>query len=419
MLSPLKDLQETLAEFIRQDRCPAMVVRLSDVELVYLLKMIQSMDEQDKAHVFALFPQPVSGDAGAYATAVLDALRAQLGQVAEARVAAGEPPWPAFPAACADPGVAPSHRLRAGIAYAASLIPGGDEHRLVFCLAPQAIANPGAYAQAIAALLPSPERKPEPGCGRVRLLLRDDAAAPRIVEGLRRLRNPDVLIYEPDLSPAALMDATARDIADPALSEAQRMQMLMELASLDFAFGRLEEAVAKYGILFDYYRKTAAPIMQGLVLQGTGDVLRRIGRLPLARERYAQGLTLVLQTQALPLMMTLAYSVGDVSLELHAYADAESHLEIARQIAAGLKNRPVEADALEKLGMARMGLKRSGEAVQTWRAAADVARTAQYRPRLISVLERLAETYAGAHMRDQQRACERELGAVRAGGQPS
>ncbi len=149
-----------------------------------------------------------------------------------------------------------------------------------------------------------------------------------------------MLIYEPDLSPPALMDAMARDVADPALPEPQRMQMLTQLASLDYAYGRLEEASAKYEILYDYYRRDEVPVMQAFVLQGVGDVLRRVGRLPLAKERYRAGADAGDRPpRALPLIMSLAYAVGDVSLTLRQYQDAEDHLEIARKIAISLRNQ--------------------------------------------------------------------------------
>jgi tetratricopeptide (TPR) repeat protein len=124
---------------------------------------------------------------------------------------------------------------------------------------------------------------------------------------------------------------------------------------------------------------------------------------------------MALETKTLPLITTLAYSAGDVSLELGRFEDAEAHLDIARQIAAGVRNRPVEADALEKLGIARLALKRPGDAIVAWRDAANASRASQYRERLISVLDRMAKVFASARMTADERAAQSELTAVRAG----
>jgi tetratricopeptide (TPR) repeat protein len=415
MPSKLTEAQDVLAAFVRQDEHQVLVVRATDVELIYFLKIVQALDQVEPAHVFGLFADPVAADAGAYVTSVLDGLRAQLDPVNQLRVADGQAPWPPLPPECGNPAVQPARRLRSGVAHAATLVPGSAAHRLVFCLLPQKIEKPRAYADAIAGLLPPQKAPPEPEWPRVRLILRDDGTAPHLIEALRRSKNPDVLIYEPDLSPPALMDAMARDVADPGVPEPQRMQMLTQLASLDYAYGRLEEASAKYELLYDYYRREKSPAMQALVLQGIGDVLRRVGRVPLARERYAQGLTLALETQALPLMLSLAYAVGDASLTLRQYQDAEEHLEIARKIAVNLRNRGLEADSLEKIGDARVGLKRPGEALKTWRDCANVCRGAKYKERLLSVLDRMSKMYASGRMLAEQRACDSEIAAVNAG----
>jgi tetratricopeptide (TPR) repeat protein len=417
MLSKLKEVQDALADFVHQNRYQALVIRATDVELIYLLKMVEGLDQREAAHVFGLFPQPVAGGAPAYVTTVLAGLRAQLEPINQLRIAEGNPPWPPLPAECDDPRTRPGRRLRAGIAHAARLIPGGMEHRMAFCLLPQAIGKPAAWAEALTGVLPSEGggADEEAAWPRVRLLVRDDAAAPILIPALRRAKNPQVLIYEPDLSPAALMDAMAREVADPGLPEANRMQMLAELAALDYAYGRLTEAVAKYEILYDYYHRNQAQLMEAMVLQGVGDVLRRIGKLPLARERFGQGLTLAITTKGLPLIMSLAFSAGDTSLELQRFKDAEDHLEIARKVASKLFNHPVEADALEKIGDARLAQKLPGEAMAAWRDAANICRKAAYRDRLASVLEKMSKTFASARMSADQRACDQELAAVRAG----
>jgi tetratricopeptide (TPR) repeat protein len=417
MFAKLKEVQDTLVDFVHQDRYQALVIRATDVELIYLLKMVEALDQREPAHVFGMFAQSVAGDAPAYVASVLAALRSQLEPVNQLRIADGQPAWPPLPAECDETRTRPGRRLRAGIAHAASLLPGGLEHRLAFCLLPQAIARPTAYLEALTGVLPD-ERADgveEPTWPRVRLIVRDDGAAPALIPALRRSKNPAVLVYEPDLSPPALMDAMTREVADPGVPEAKRMQVLTELASLDYSFGRLDEAVAKYEILYDYYRRHEAPMMQAFVLQGTGDVLRRIGRLPLARERYGQGLTLALTTQGVPLIMSLAFAAGDTSLQLQRFKDAEDHLEIARQVAVSLLNLPVQADALEKIGDAKLGRNNPGQAMATWRDAAAICRTAAYRERLISVLEKMSSTFAAARMSGDQRACDSELAAVRGG----
>jgi hypothetical protein len=362
MHSIVKELHQTLTEFVQQDRYRVLVIRLTEDALPLVLKLIQTLDQQEGAHVFILSADAVPADAGAYVTAVLGGLEAQLRPVNELRVADGQKPWPPFPAECSDARLGPAHRLTAGVLHAAGLVPGAGEHHLVFSLLPLGIANGPAYAAATSELVARLAAADGGASRKVRLILRDDGAKPELIERFRREKNPDVLIYEPDLSPPAIMDGMARDVADPRTPEPERMQLLTELACLDMAHDRFEEATAKLGIAYDYFRRLKVPVMQAFVLQCVGDVLRRTGNLPLARERYAQGLAHALETQAVTLMMSLAHAVGDTSLALRRYEDAEGHLEIARKIAATLRNVEVQAEVDKKLEQVRRALGKPAQA---------------------------------------------------------
>jgi len=162
------------------------------------------------------------------------------------------------------------------------------------------------------------------------VILRDDGNRPQIIDALRRAKHPDVLVYEPDLSPPALMDAMAHDVAQPGLPEAQRMQMLTELASLDYAYGTSRAGQRQVRDPVRLLRRHQVQAMQAFVLQGIGMSMRRLDRLAKAKERYAQGLTLALTTRSLPLIMGLAYA-SETSAFPATVSGREDHLEIARR----------------------------------------------------------------------------------------
>jgi tetratricopeptide (TPR) repeat protein len=114
-------------------------------------------------------------------------------------------------------------------------------------------------------------------------------------------------------------------------------------------------------------------------------------------------------------MLGLAYNVGDLNLELKNYPEADGHLDIARTIASKSLNPKLQADAMEKMGIARMGQKRYADAVAIWNEAAEVCRGCDHRDRLCSILERLSQVYASGRKFAEQRACDQEIKAVRAG----
>lgn len=420
MQSQLEELKETLSEFIRQDQRSVLVIALAENELIYLYKMIEAFDDRDKANVYCLFAQP-AGPPGDYADAVVGNLRQQLDAVNEARVAEGNASWPAMPEACRDPYVAPGKRLSAALDYMRGLVPTERGNRVVWALAPSAVTDRVGYAGVVGALLPR-DGTPLPTWLRgVRLIIRDDREAPSLVPFLRKERNDQVLIYEPDFSPAAMIDSMAKDVADPATSEPRRMNALAQLAALDYAYGRLPQAAEKFGILYEYYTRHGATEMRAFMLNGVGDILRKLGRLPLAKERYQQGLTLALETKALPLMYTLAVNVGDVSADLKQHADAEGHWQAGLTLAKAMMNLHGQADLLEKIGAVEQLTSRPGDAAAAWTEGASIAEQAKYHAREVTILERLVALFDTARMGPERRAAEVRLRAARgaSSGSPS
>jgi hypothetical protein len=67
------------------------------------------------------------------------------------------------------------------------------------------------------------------------------------------------------------------------------------------------------------------------------------------------------------------------------------------------------------MGIARIELKRFADGVAIWNQAAEVCRGCNHRARLCSILERLSAVYAAGRRYPEQRACDGELAAVRAG----
>jgi tetratricopeptide (TPR) repeat protein len=247
----------------------------------------------------------------------------------------------------------------------------------------------------------------------LRILLRDDRETPFVAPVLREHRTWGVLLYEPDLSTAALTDSLAQEAADPAVPAPERMTATLQLAALDYAYSRFDEALEKYGALYTYYEEHQVPAMQAMCLDGVGRVLQRMGRLAEAKARYQQGLALLEGTQALPAVLNLAAAAGEVSLALSELEDAEGYFDVAERVAAALMNPYAKADAMEHLGEVRLRLRGPADAQRTWTDAATLCRATEYWARLATVLERQRASYAKAQMDQARLACEEELALVR------
>ena len=124
---------------------------------------------------------------------------------------------------------------------------------------------------------------------------------------------------------------------------------------------------------------------------------------------YHRGLALVMHSQALPVLLNLTFAIGDVSLEIDEPRDAEGFMGLAAQIADKMGNPFVQADALEKQGLARDCRGDLAGAVLVWQAAAALSKTCAYPERQQSVLARLIRAYKTLGQGDLRRACEAAL----------
>jgi tetratricopeptide (TPR) repeat protein len=407
MWRKLDELKQTLSGFVEQRESLLLVVSSADLEVPYVLKTLEGIDDTSPSDLFLTFAEPFTR-APEYAAAIMKHLR---GQMAVARAKGEGEPFPPLPAICDDEAAPPPARLRAAVDHVAALVPARGGHKVVWGLLPLHVADQEGYARIVGQFVPW--RGPEPWMRGLRVVARDDRERPFLSPALRKNKAPGVLLYEMDMSPEALNDALVKGAGDRSLAPADRMQALIQLAGLDVAYRRYPEALDKYRRLYDFYAEHHAPAMQAVALQGVGDVTRRQGDRKGAKLRYQQGLTLAMQTQALPVMLHLTYAIGDVSLELGDDRDAEGFFGLAEKLAGKLMNPYVKAQALEQQGIARTRLGDAAGALVAWRGADALCKAFSYHERRRSVLERLIGAYQAAYMNEERHACEVELRAVK------
>jgi tetratricopeptide (TPR) repeat protein len=403
-------VRDTLSQFVEQRDNLLLVVSTSDREMAYVLKTLEGMDEGSPSDLFLIFAEPFA-DGPAYASAIMKNLYVQM-EVAKATLKErGEGPFPPLPELCDDEAAPPVARLRAAIDHVASLVPAQGGHRAVWGFLPLQIADQEGYARLAGEFVMW--SGPELWMRGLRVIARDDRERPFLFPALRKKKAPGVLLYDLDMSPEALNDALVKEAADRSAPVADRMQALMQLAGIDYAYKRYPEAIDKYRVLYNYYAEHNAPAMQAVVLQGVGDAILRLGDPRAAKVKYHQGLALAMQTQSLPILLNLTSAIGDVDLGLEDYRDAEGFFGLAAQIAGKMQNPFVKADALEKQGLARERTGDEAGAVVAWRDAAALCKTFAYHERHRSVLERLIRAYRSMCLDEERRACEAELKATR------
>ncbi len=410
-VSPLDELQGQLFGFIDQSEQPVLVLTSLDEEVPTIARVFEAVDGESPGDVCFFHAAPVTG-AAAYVEGLVVAVLAQLAEVNEERAENGDAPLAPPPLACRARDIDPFERLRALLVHMTTWLPPGGGHRLVVALVPERIADRETQARIAGALVPFGGYAP--WMRDVRLVLRDDRSSPFAIDALRRAGVSGPYVYTTRVTVGDLADDVALDAADPALPPARRMSALMQCAALDVALGRYEAAVDKYGTLYQYYDMHRVLALKAMAVQGLGDVMTRLDRLPAARGHYLQALDLASDAKSLPVILQVAFAIGEVDMRLGAFAEADTSFTLGAVTADKLGNLFMRADLLERAGEARWSAGNAPGAVETWASAANVAREHGYDERLRSVLERLRDVCARAGHVDVATRYGEELDGVRA-----
>ncbi len=404
---PLDELRETLTGFVEQSDQPVLVLTTFDEEVTLVVKTLDTLDGESESDVFLFHAEPVVGGAAAYVDGLLHAVGQRVAEANEERADAGMPLLLPLPRVCFDPALQPYERLQHLLQHLDSWLPPGDGHRFVLALVPDRIADRDTHGRLLGSIVPFHGNARWPR--RLRLIVREDRAAPFAIEAMRKAGVTGPYLYTTRLTVNDFADQVAADAANPSLPAARRMSSLLQCANFDLAFGRHEQALEKFGVLHTYYEEHRVLELQVAVLYGVGDVMSRLARPAAAQEWFVRGLEVATSARSLPLILQMSVALADLGVATQAFAQADVGYALGAETARKLLNLPFEADLFEKCGSARAELGNLQGAVGAWNAAAQAARVLEYDERLTSVLPRLRDVSAHAGHRDVAARFDAEL----------
>lgn len=365
----VEKLQHEIDTFIEQREALFLLVEARHEDAPLVCKLLTEVEKSNQTDVFLVLVANFDGPEQ-YATAAAEHLMSQHRAVCEELARQGQPLLPPLPADLAAPRVPPGQRMQAVLRAARSLLPEDGGHRLVYILWPMAVAEPLQFVAFVESLLPTASL---PGwASGTRLIVRELPGASHEIGKLLSPRRTQRIGC--DFSPAALKRTMEEVVDDPAQPEAERMQSLLMLATLDHAEERPAAALAKYQQLLAYYDKTQNPTMQAVVLNHMGEVYHRTQELTEARRCYEAALVPAEQSPIPLIILLLARNLGDVAFLEGRYTDAVECYTQWRLVADRLEDHQGHVIALQKLGLANERLGARTEAIACYQAAAELCR---------------------------------------------
>lgn len=414
MQRAVEELREDLQEFVEQREALTLVLwAKAPTDPTYAMKLLGSLDEVSDRDVFVLFPEDCY-EPSRYVDSLMAACDMDIdtgNQAIEGGAGSDDAvPWESLPPACFEEGLGVQGRIRALVEHIRRYYPDVT-HRLVFAFLPMQLTAPAAYAEFVRQLLP--QKGYEAWMAGVRFILLDSQRAPLLVPELSQADTNEVLVRPIDFSADALSASLVEEASDPSTPEAQRMTALVQVAALDHAWKRYDEALRKYGSAYAYYLAQRNEPMQSTCLLFAGHSLEQMGRLEEAKERYRQSLELAIASDLRQLILNASMALGRVHQAEQDWSSAVEFWTAAAFTAKALNNPWVVADASENAGLCRLALNDVPKALEFWSAGKEVAQQVGYWDRAVAVLEHLVEVERRQGMRDELPGHERELAIAR------
>lgn len=408
-----ENLRRDLEAFVEQREALTLVLwAKSQTDTFFAFKTLQAMDEVSQRDVFVLLAEDCF-DPVRYVDALMTAcdmdiesgnaaIRGGLGDE-------GAEPWDGLPRDCFDDRRPSIVRLRGLVTHIRRYYPD-PVHRIVLAFLPAQLSNPAAYASFANELIP--RRGFEPWMAGVRVILTDVQRGGAFAADLARENPFGTLMLPIDFSADAVSRAVVEQANDPATPIEQRMLAFTQVAALDHAWRRYDEAVRKYGVAYRHYLGAKNEPMQGTCLLFAGYSLERMERNDEARERFRQALELAISSDIKQLMLNAMMALGALHQRELDWGSAATYWEGAAYVAKSLQHFFALSDCAENAGVCQIAINDTGKALELWEAGKIVAQQVSYWDRAVSILSHMVEIEERSGMHEARRRHADELAAA-------
>ena len=388
-------LIETFREFLKQRDDVLLLVPCEDCDVALVLKALRDLDRESASDLFLLFADDFEGSS-AFVSNIADRLHEER-DLTNGAVGPDDEKLPPLPDELFDRRARSLERLEAGLRYANALIDVRKGQHFLWGMGPGAIHDADAYLDLLARLTPNPDVRPWMRGARIVARVPADFQLDRSpLAKAKRVRVKPFSI--PPNAHAAELEAAA---ADPKIPLGDRMQAEVQLAYLDYAHNRLEQAVGRFLKALAFFQWAEIPVMEGLIISGLGDIARRQDNLKAAQHWYSCAIVPAAKDGNPVLMSTIVQNLAAIAYQEERFIEAEDRYTELALLKRTMIDEVGLAEALEWQGLSQEGQDAYDRAVVSWEESALICKAFDLEDRLEPTLAHLRRGYVALRMRKE------------------
>jgi hypothetical protein len=391
----IDQLTRALRQFREQRDALLLLVPCGDSEVAMLLKVLRDLDRQSPSDLYLLFGSDFKCPKS-FVTDLAGTLQQEL-TLTNGAIGPEEEKLPPLPPELLDQGNSPAVRLKASLQYAQSLVDPRRGQRFIWGMGPGTVQDPRSYLALLAELLPRQEVLPWMRGARIVARVPADFH----LKNSALVQAPWVTVEPFVIPPNAHEEGLLADAADPALPLGERMQAEVQLAYLDYAHSRFEAATRRFRRTLAFFQRAEIPVMEGLILNGLGDIARRQANWEQAQRWYGCAVVPAGQAENLMLLAAIVQNLAVVAYAQGRFADAEERYTELATLKRGMFDEVGLAEALEWQGVCQEKQKALERALASWEESALICKCFDLKERFRSMLDHLRRAYEGLGMRNE------------------
>jgi tetratricopeptide (TPR) repeat protein len=394
-----------LRQFLKQRDHLLLLVPCEDSDVALLLKALRDLDRESGADVFLLFAEDFRAP-DTFLNDIAQRLQEEHALTNEA-VGPDVPKLPPLPAAFLDQHNPPPARLEAGLRYGHSLIDPRQGQHFLWGMAPGMIGDPKSYLELLAQLLPNPDIRP--WMRGARIVAR--APADFQLDGSPLALANRVQVQPFTIPPNAQEEELAAAADDPKVPLGDRMQAEVQLAYLDYAHSRFDQAIERFLKALAFFQWAEIPAMEGLIICGLGDIARRQENWQEAQHWYACAVEPTAKAGNPILMSNIVHNLAVVAFQEKRFSDAEERYSELVTLKRAMIDEDGLAEALEWQGLSQEQQGAYDRAVVCWEESALICKAFELTHRLGPMLTHLRRGYQALEMHEELETFDEEWNA--------
>ncbi len=405
----LQEIQEVFEDFLSNDEEPIMVLDCSNESAGWVLKTIETIDNQtDNYDVFLNFGHEFD-NSNNYFELIISQLKDQIVFINSELSKKEQKTYIEFTEIVDDKKYRPEQRFWAAIEHLREFIE--DERQINWLLFPMQNLSENDFFADFSYLIKKIQESKISGS---KFIIRETESK-FFTEKFKK--DKDFTFYSPKVDMDTISESMERQAKSSESTPDEKAQAQMLLAGIDISNKDFDKANKRNIVAHKHFVDSNQKMQQSVTLNNMGDLFYCQQKYVDAEKHYERAVKVALAEKSQPLMIYQCFNLGNSLYMQQKLDEAFIYYESSKKLAEVNQVLIHEIKAVEMMGVVKYDQNLIDEAVKIWEEGCNTCRKNKYKLGIIPLLERLIEVFKAdgeKPNKKNEQMCKSELKSAKA-----